>query len=115
MDQRTDHRPPDDLAKVSDTHLHSWMDVLDRRLIHQCDEPHPTDVADYMRVWNEIKRRKGEPPTDAPLAEPLTTSKPRLGPNAQSSRRLAGICDRARGSGGDARMHHDRLPAGQQG
>jgi len=27
MDPRTGHRPPDDLAKVSDSHLHSWMNV----------------------------------------------------------------------------------------
>ena len=72
---RTGTRPPDDLAGVPDTHLHSWMTVLDRRLILQADEPHPGDVASYMRVWNEMKRRKGEPPTDAPLTAPLTEAR----------------------------------------
>jgi hypothetical protein len=74
---RTGTRPPDDLAEVSDAYLHSWMSVLDRRLIHQADDPHPADVDDYMRVWNELKRRRGEPPTTAPLTKALTTSEPR--------------------------------------
>jgi hypothetical protein len=65
---------PEDLDGVPDADLRSWMTVLDRRLILQADEPHPEDVASYMRVWNELKRREGEPPTDAPLTAPLNGS-----------------------------------------
>jgi hypothetical protein len=32
---RSGTRPPEDLAGVPDAHLHSWMTVLDRRLILQ--------------------------------------------------------------------------------
>lgn len=75
--RRTGYRPPDDLTEVSDSHIQSWLTVLDRRLIHQADQPHRADVDDYMRVWNEIKRRRGEPATAAPLTESLTTSEGR--------------------------------------
>jgi hypothetical protein len=69
------HRPPADLAEVSDTHLHSWLTVLDRRLILQADEPRPEDVTAYMAVWNELKRRKGEPPTEVVLTAALTAAR----------------------------------------
>jgi hypothetical protein len=68
---------PEDLDGVPDADLRSWMAVLDRRLIFQADEPHPEDVASYMRVWNELKRREGEPPTDAVLTGPVTEGRTR--------------------------------------
>jgi len=58
-----------DLTGVPDSYLSMWLNILDRRLITQLDEPVHADVTDYMKVWNEIARRDGQPPTALPFTE----------------------------------------------
>ena len=50
--------PPADLGSPPDDHLRAWLHVTDRRLIAQADQPDPADVAEYMALRDELKRRE---------------------------------------------------------
>jgi hypothetical protein len=63
----TDRPDITDLGAMLDEHLHTWLNILDRRMIQQVDEPVHTDVVSYMAVWNEIARRNGDPPCTMPF------------------------------------------------
>jgi DNA-binding XRE family transcriptional regulator len=51
--------PRADLGSLPDDHLRAWLHITDRRLIAQADQPDPADVAEYMALWDELKRREG--------------------------------------------------------